>query len=284
VTLSSSTCSLERQNSPRTGTCSWRIQSAGFRAARGLGKMQNGERSSRGSWWCAHQRGRRTGATGFSRGAAADDFLYPWRGRRSGEIPALGTIGGVQLGAEVLLAGSICSGCAPKRRIGFDPAVVAMADSCGRLVLCRGGEDQRGVQLRFAGLGRPRIYRAGWGVGVACTAQTPERRRAGLRRVLIGTDCGWARMGSAGGLAGRSDLGRGDNWAVVERNTWRGSGRRGRLWLLGWKRNWAKRWEAVFERVEKGPRCKTVLLTYGLKAAAGQKLGIVFFIIFRKIY
>jgi hypothetical protein len=27
------------------------------------------------------------------------------------------------------------------------------------------------------------------------------------------------RLGSVGGLAGRSDLGRGDNWALVERNT-----------------------------------------------------------------
>jgi hypothetical protein len=34
--------------------------------------------------------------------------------------------------------------------------------------------------------------------------------------------------------------------------------------------------------VEESPACKTVLLTYGLKAAAGQKLGIVFFIVFPK--
>jgi hypothetical protein len=37
------------RSSPRTGTCSWCIQSAGFRAARGLDEMQNGERRSRGS-------------------------------------------------------------------------------------------------------------------------------------------------------------------------------------------------------------------------------------------
>jgi hypothetical protein len=51
VTLSSSTCSLRfrknGQNSPRTGTWSWRLQSAGFRAARSLGEMQN-ERGVRG--------------------------------------------------------------------------------------------------------------------------------------------------------------------------------------------------------------------------------------------
>jgi hypothetical protein len=122
-----------------------RIQSAGFRAVRGLGEMQNGERRSRGSRWCAHQRGRRTGVTRFWRGAAAGSSQYPWRGWRSGELPATRTIGGVQLGVAVLLARSICSGCTPKRRIGIDPAVVAMADSSGRSMLCRGGEDQRSV-------------------------------------------------------------------------------------------------------------------------------------------
>jgi hypothetical protein len=44
---------------------SWRIQSAGFRAARGLGKMQNGERRSRGSRWCARLGRRTTAEAGF---------------------------------------------------------------------------------------------------------------------------------------------------------------------------------------------------------------------------
>jgi hypothetical protein len=39
----------------------WAFQSSGLRAPRGSDEMQNGERRSRGSRWCAHQRGRRTG-------------------------------------------------------------------------------------------------------------------------------------------------------------------------------------------------------------------------------
>jgi hypothetical protein len=59
---------------------SGRFQSPGLQATRGLGEMQNRERRSRGSQWCAHQRGRRTGVAGFWRGAAADGSLSPCRG------------------------------------------------------------------------------------------------------------------------------------------------------------------------------------------------------------
>jgi hypothetical protein len=53
------------RNSTHRNLNSWRIQSAGFRAARGLGKMQNGERRSRGSRWCAHLGRRTTAEAGF---------------------------------------------------------------------------------------------------------------------------------------------------------------------------------------------------------------------------
>jgi hypothetical protein len=48
-------------------SCSF--ESAWFREIRGSGEMQNGERRSRGSRWCAHQRGRRTETTGNRRQA-----------------------------------------------------------------------------------------------------------------------------------------------------------------------------------------------------------------------
>jgi hypothetical protein len=56
------------------------FQSPGLQATRGLGEMQNGERRSRGSQWCAHQRGRQTGAAGFWRGAVPGGSLSPCRG------------------------------------------------------------------------------------------------------------------------------------------------------------------------------------------------------------
>jgi hypothetical protein len=52
----------------------WRIKSTEFRAARGLGEMQNGERRSRGSQRCAHLGRRTTESAGFLRSTPAGEL------------------------------------------------------------------------------------------------------------------------------------------------------------------------------------------------------------------